>query len=185
MPRSARTAVRRFGLLKDKILSFLGKKKEPVYRRFRDPLGNFEIFYPAGWKYDQDMAVVDGKYSICFEGRESHFTISVDASLPEGFSFAAHAKKELESPSAGIIADVVKGRFHGMPAYSREFHYDSGGKTYFGGGQMFFTGSIVFSLSWSAPERKKEEFEKIFGHMLGSLSVRYGLIIKSKKEFQP
>lgn len=167
-------------MLKDRILSILGKKKEPIYRRFSDPLGNFEIFYPSDWKFDQDIAVVDGKYSICFEGRESHLTISVDASLPEGFSFAAHAKKELESPSAGIIADIVKCRFHGMPAYSREYHYDSGGKTFFGGGQMFFTGNAVFSVSWSAPERKQAELEKIFGHMLGSLAVRQGMTFRER-----
>ncbi len=159
-------------MLKDKILSLFGHKKEPTYRRFRDPLGNFELFYPTNWNYDEDVAVVDGKYSICFEGKDSHFTVAVDAALPESFDFAKHAKKELESPTSGIIADIVKGRFHGMPSYSRQFHYDSGGKTFFGGGQMFFTGNAVFSVSWSAPERKKEEHEKTINHMLGSLVVR-------------
>ncbi len=168
-----RTAGRRFGLLKDRILSFFAPKK-PSYRRFRDPLGNFELFYPTNWKFDQDVAVVDGKYSICFEGNESHLTVAVDAALPEDFDFPKHAKKELESPSSGIIADIHKRKFHGMPSYSREFHYDSGGKTFLGGGEMFFTGTAVFSVSWSAPEKRKHE-QEIIAHMLGSLVVRQGM----------
>lgn len=168
-----RNAGRRFGLLKDRILS-LFKPEKPTYRRFRDPLGNFELFYPTNWKFDQDVAVVDGKYSICFEGREGHLTVAVDASLPENFDFQSHAKKELESPSSGIIAQITKGRFLGMPSYSREFRYDSGGKTFLGGGEMFFSGSAVFSVSWSAPERNKAG-QEILRHILQSLVVRQGM----------
>jgi hypothetical protein len=106
--------------------------------------------------------------------------VAVDAALPEGFDFPKHAKKELESPSAGIIADVIRGKFHGMPSYSRQFHYDSGGKTFFGGGEMFFTGAAVFSISWSAPDKKRQEQEKIINHMLGSLVVRQGLTFSER-----
>ena len=165
-------------MLKDKILSFFAPK-DPVYRRFRDPLGNFELFYPTNWKFDQDVAVVNGKYSICFEGGDGHFTVSVDAALPEGFDFPAHAKKELESPSSGIIADIKKSRFHGMPSYSREFRYESEGKTYLGGGEMFFSGSAVFSLSWAAPEKKKRA-QEIIAHILNSLIVRQGLTFSER-----
>ena len=160
-------------MLKDKLLS-LFKPKKPAYRRFSDPLGNFELFYPESWKFDRDVAVVEGKYSICFEGRQAHFTVAVDAALPEGFDFPAHAKKELESPSSGIIAQIEKGRFLGMPSYSRQFRYESGGKTYLGGGEMFFNGSAVFSLSWSAPE-KNEAAQEILRHILQSLVVRQGM----------
>ncbi len=175
-------AERRYGLLKDKLLGLFGRKKEVSYRQFRDPLGNFEVFYPSNWKFDNDIAVVDGKYTVCFEGGSSHLTIAVDAALLPDFDFGKYAKKELESPSSGIIADLVRGKFKGMPAFTREYSYESGGKSFFGGGTMFFTGRSVLSLSWSAPEKEKERAQKIIQHMLDSLAVRYGLIIKSNKK---
>jgi hypothetical protein len=167
-------------LLKDKLLALFSK--EITYRQFRDPLGNFEVFYPANWKFDRDIAVVDGKYTICFEGGRSHFTIAVDAALLPDFDFKSYAKKELESPSSGIVADLVRGKFKGMPAFTREYCYEGGGKTFFGGGTMFFTGRSVFSLSWAAPEKEKKNAEKIIQHMLDSLVVRYGLTMTTNKK---
>lgn len=161
-------------MLKDKIFSFFRKKE---FVRFRDPLGNFEIFYPSGWKFDRDVAVVDGKYCIAFETRNKSFAIAVDAALPEKFSFSKYAKQELESPSSGIIADIKKEKFRGFPAYRREYRYESGGKTFLGGGLMFFTGRTVFSLTWAAPaDEKKLPFE----HMIKTLAVREGFNLASR-----
>jgi hypothetical protein len=136
-------------------------------------LENFEITYPKGWKFDQDMAIVEGRYTITFQSsdRHSQFTVAVDAQLPSRFDFAKYAKQELESPSAGIYADVKKGKFRGMDAYRREYTYRSG-KDYFGGGIMFFNGDCVFSLSWSGPEEKKKGLQPVFEKMVESLKVK-------------
>jgi len=168
-----KTAARLSGLWKDRILGLFRKKKKFV--RFRDPLGNFELFYPSGWKFDRDIAVVDGKYTISFEKGSKRFTISVDARLPEKFDFKKYAKAELEGPSSGIIAEVKKDKFRGMPAYSREYRYESGGKTHIGRGVMFSTGRIVFSLTWSAPEKEKDDE---FRHMIKTLAFREGFVAK-------
>ncbi len=149
-------------------------KKKQEYELFKDPLGNFEISYPKGWKHDKDIAVVEGKYTISFESGDRSITVYVDAALKPDFRFSEYEKKELESPTAGIIADVKKSKFRGMPAYKREYAYESGGKAYFGGGLMFHTGMTVFSLSWSAPEKKREEFKKILDHVLDTLVIRLG-----------
>jgi len=178
-----RTAGRRFGLPRDKLVSFLsslfGLRKKPVqFCRFRDPLGDFDIFHPVGWRTDRDIAVVGGKYTISFESGQSSFTVSVDTDIPKKFSFSKYAKAELESPASGIYTPVKKGSFRDMPAYRREYSYTSEGKNYFGGGVMFFTGKAVFSVSWSALEGRKAEFQAIFDHMLKTLTVREGFLIR-------
>ncbi len=157
-----------------------GRPKEIRYERFRDGMGNFEIFYPRGWKFDRDIAVVDGKYTISFQSPGGHeqLTVAVDSQLEPGFRFSRYAKQELESPSSGILAQVRKASFHGMPAYERDYSYRSSGRWYFGGGVMFYSGSAVYSLSWSAPENRKEALSAIFRHMLDSLSVRKGFTIR-------
>lgn len=152
---------------------FARKPKAMRFLRFKDSSGNFEILYPEGWRYDRDIAVLDAKYTNSFESPDCRcrFTIAVDGRLPPGFDFAQYAKKELEGPSAGIIADAVKGKFRGMECFRREYAYVSGGRKYFGGGVMFCTGTAVYSLSWNAPESEKEPMDAVFGHMLDSLVV--------------
>ncbi|NYZ74272.1 hypothetical protein H0O00_03955 [Candidatus Micrarchaeota archaeon] len=150
------------------------QKKAQSLVLFRDSLENFEISYPTGWRYDQDMAIVEGRYTISFQSPDgqSQFTVAVDAQLAWRFDFAEYAKQELESPTAGIYADAKKGKFRGMDAYRREYSYCSGGKTYFGGGIMFFNGDCVFSLSWSAPEAKREELQPVFEQMVESIRIK-------------
>lgn len=160
------------------IRRFLGIGKKPLgYARFQDPLGDFEISYPKDWRYDRDIAVVDGKYSVSFESSEATFTINVDTSIPVKFDFRRFAKKELEGPESGIYAKMEKAQFRKMPAYKRGYSFCSGGKDYFGGGLMFFTGKAVFSISWSAPCRKEEEYQAIFDHMVGSIALGEGFLI--------
>ncbi len=136
-----------------RLRTFFFRDKPVRYVRFRDGMGNFELFYPQGWKFDEDIAVVDGKYTISFVSGNGlcQFTIAVDAQLPDAFIFAKYAKAELESPTSGIYTPMKKAVFHSMPAYERDYSYSSGGRSYFGGGVMFCTGDAVFSLSWSAP----------------------------------
>lgn len=164
-------------------LKKLFEKKFPAFELFRDNLGNFEIFYPSGWKFDEDIAIEDGKYTISFASRDgrSQFTVCVDAKLPEKFSFDKYAKAELESPSAGIYAPPAKTKFRGMKAYSREFRYSSGGRTYFGGGLMFHSGREVFSMNWTAPESEKDLAGRIFSHMLESIVVKEGFSVRRRK----
>lgn len=157
-----------------KIRSIFAPGKPARYACFRDSLENFEISYPGNWRFDSDMAIVEGKYTISFQSpdSQSQFTVAVDAQLPFGFEFARYAKNELESPSAGIYAEAKKARFRGMPAYRREYAYQSGGRRYFGGGIMFFNGDCVFSMSWSGPEDRKTELQPLFDNMLESIRVK-------------
>ncbi len=151
------------------ILDFIFNKKPLKYAKFRDSLGNFSIDYPEEWKFDKDIAVVDGQYTNSFHWKDCSFTVSVDARIPEGFHFWRYAKAEFESPSAGIYAKAVKSEFRGMPAYTREYVYRSGNRDYFGGGVVFFTGRLVLVINWTAPQSKKCGMDIIFGHMLDSL----------------
>lgn len=166
---------------------FTPRPAKASYVCFRDSLENFEIAYPERWKFDQDMAIVEGRYTISFQSPDgqSQFTVAVDAQLPWRFDFAAYAKQELEGPSAGIYADVKKGKFRSMEAYRREYSYCNGARRYFGGGIMFFNGDSVFSLSWSAPEAKREEFQLVFGQMLESIKVKEPDATTAKKTRKP
>lgn len=172
-------------LVLDRLLGIFRKPAErrPEFSLFRDGMGNFELFYPKGWKFDRDIAVVDGKYTISFQSPDglSQFTVAADLSIRPGFSFPKYARAELESPSSGIYATPEKCRFRGMPAYSREYSYSSGGRRFFGGGMMFYTGQAVFSLSWGAPEAKKGELMPAFAHMLDTLAIREGPAIRRRK----
>ncbi|MBU0533122.1 hypothetical protein KKB44_06535 [Candidatus Micrarchaeota archaeon] len=159
-------------MLKIDIFNLFSRDEKIIFSRFVDPLGNFEIFHHKTWKYDEDIAVVDGKYLISFESKDARFVVSVDASLASDFNFDAYAKEEIDSPTSGIHASVKKRSFRNMPAYEREYLYESAGKNYFGGGLIFFTGTLVISLSWTAPEKQKEKYESIFRHMIEKLHVR-------------
>jgi hypothetical protein len=166
------------------LASFFNKDKPVDFSHFVDNQGNFEIFYPKNWRYDGNIAFVDGKYTISFQSPDNHyqFTIAVDTLLPKPFDFSTYAKTELESPSSGVYTPVIKSIFHGMEAYTREYAYASGSKRYAGGGVMFFTGNIVFSLSWSTPENKKQKFDQIIAHMLKTITVRNNLVITQYKQ---
>ncbi len=161
--------------LSSSIRSFFAPRKNrlPDFVPFRDSLENFGITYPAGWRFDQDMAIVEGRYTISFQSPDGQcqFTVAVDAQLPWSFDFAKYAKDELESPSAGIYAEAKKGSFRGMEAYRREYSYRCG-REYFGGGIMFFNRDCVFSLSWSGPEARREELQPIFDRMLESIMIK-------------
>ena len=161
--------------------------------RFQDPLGNFVIHYPGGWKFDRDVAVMEGAYTISFSSPDGRctFNIAVDAGLrggpgskggPKGgFDFPGYAKAVLESPSSGIYTPVKKSKFRDMPAYERDYTYHSSGTAYSAGGVMFFTGRAVFSISWNASERDKARYDALFKAMLESLIILSGLSFRSNK----
>lgn len=155
----------------------LFRKHEQRFKLFMDGLNNFEIGYPEGWKYDENIAVVDGKYTISFRSGQRSFTIAVDAKLPPKFNFARYVRSET-GPSSGICADTNKTSFHGKPAFKREYVFMSGGRRHFGGCIMFHTMDKVFSLSWDAPEKEREEMEKVFGRMLKSFRPRHGFMMR-------
>ncbi|MFH0884140.1 MAG: hypothetical protein V1861_00335 [Candidatus Micrarchaeota archaeon] len=167
-----------------KIASALGMGERSIrFWRFRDGMGNFELSVPEGWKYDENVAVVDGKYTISFQSTDGlcQFTVAVDAQLLEKFRFAKYAKEELESPTSGIFAIVRKSRFHDMPAYVRDYHYSSGTKKFFGGGVMFSTGNIVFSLSWNAPVERQTVMDAVFSHMRKTIVLHKGFVVSRGK----
>lgn len=158
----------------------LGISRKPLrFVRFVDSSGNFELEYPEGWDFDHDIAIEDARYTVSFHSKDclSTFTVAVDANLPARFRFHDYAKKELESPSSGIYTKMVKSIFHGMPAYSRNYFYSSGGRKFHGGGVMFSTGSAVFSLSWGTPESKETEIGAIFTYMKDRFLVMPGFIM--------
>ncbi|MBN1170255.1 hypothetical protein JXA56_04475 [Candidatus Micrarchaeota archaeon] len=154
-------------MLIDKIRNFFNKPSEFV--KFRDPLGNFEIFYPKNWKFDRDIAVDDSKYAVSFESGSKRVTVFVDFRLPEKFNFRNYVKKEFEGPSSGIISNMKKTTFRGMPAYSRDYLYISSGNKYMSKGIIFYTGNKVYQIAWFGPSDFPEE---IFEHMKKSLMVR-------------
>lgn len=162
------------------VKDLLGIKKKQVYfLRFVDSSGNFELVYPKGWDFDHDIAIEDARYTISFCSRDSQstFTVAVDANLPQGFKFKEYAKRELEGPSSGIYAKAQKSEFKGMPAYTRDFNYKSGRKAYFGGGVMFYTGNVVFSITYNAPESQRKEMNAVFIHMKERFMVRPGFVM--------
>ena len=163
-----KAAARCSGLLMDKIKE-LFKPGKTEYLRFRDPVQNFEMFYPKGWKFDRDVAVDDGKYTISFESGKKRVTIFVDFRLPAKFNFRKYIKDQFEGPSSGIISSLEKTKFRGMPAYKREYCYVSSGKEYASKSIVFYTGSKVYSLTWFGPSDFPED---IYNHMLKSLIVR-------------
>ena len=165
-----------------KILEFLFPKKKAKFVKFYDPLGNFSIMYPGDWHFDEDIAVVDGKYTIPFQSRNrsSIFVVAVDASLPAKFDFKKYAKKELDSPESGVYAKSKPDKFFDLPAFSKDYAFFSQGKEYFGGEIMFHAGKIVFYLSWSGPAKEKEKISKIFDHMKKTLDIGHGFIIESR-----
>jgi len=163
----------------------LGMGREPAaFADFRDPMGNFVVSYPPDWKFDRDVAVLEGAYTISFSSPDgkSTFNIHVDAGPKRGFDFPSYAKAELESPASGVYTPVKKGKFRGMPAFTREYEYTSSGATYRAGGVMFFTGRSVFSISWNAPERERKRFDALFGRMLESLILLPGM---ARSAFRP
>jgi hypothetical protein len=178
------------------------------WARFQDPLDNFVIRYPKNWKFDRDVAVVEGAYTIGFSSPDGRctFNIAVDAGLLGGpggrsinqesgrrgsrseggqncgFDFPAYAKAALESPSSGIYTPVKKAKFRDMPAYERDYTYHSSGTAYSAGGTMFFTGRAVFSISWNAPEREKARYDALFKAMLESMIILPGM---ARPAFRP
>lgn len=167
-----------------KIASCLGMgEREIRFWRFRDGMGNFELDIPDGWKYDENIAVVEGNYTISFQSKDGmcQFTVSVDAQLPEKFSFPKYAKAELEGPESGIVAAIKKSRFHGMPAFVRNYHYTSGSKKFFGGGVMFSAGNEVFSLTWGGPVARQTVLEAVFDHMKKTLALHKGFVVTRGK----
>ena len=170
--------------IRTKIRSLFSRKKQLHFSTFQDPLGNFDMKYPSEWKFDRDIAVLEGKYTISFESRNGleRFTIAVDSELESPFDFDAYARSQLESPTSGVYTPIKKERFRSMPAYRREYAYVSSGRKYSCGGVMFFTGDVVFSLSWSAPEKDKETFDKVFARILESLVIKEGFMVRRKKQ---
>lgn len=160
------------------MLSLFSKPK-PSFERFMDGMGNFEFDLPSGWKYDEDIALVDGSYTISFRSPDKKrvFTVAVDAKIPKKFSFAKYVKAEC-GPKSGIIAEIKMARFHGIPAYKREYSFQCGSRKHFGGNIIFRGPDKVFSLTWSAPESERKDAKKLFGRMMESFIIKRGFAIK-------
>jgi len=166
-------------LFLDKIFSLFKRKEKPAkFVIFTDPMDNFKINYLENWKFDRDIAVVEGRYTIPFESKNKNFIVSIDTNIPKNFDFAEYAKSELEGAKSGIFTPIRKGNFRKMPAYIRNYSYTTRQGEYFGGGIMFFTGRVVFSILWSGPNQEKEKLEPIFAKMLESIVITKGCEIK-------
>ncbi len=171
--------------------------ESPELVLFQDAQGNFSILRPKKLRYDEKIAVLDGKYTIAFESADGRvrFCISLDTQParnenndkpidPKTFDFASYAKEKLESPSSGIYTPVKKTAFRGMEAYGREYSYSHEGQKYIGGGLMFYaeanqtrtnSDGIVFDLSWNAPQKRWETYGPTFERMMDSLLIRKGI----------
>ncbi len=164
--------MRCFGLLKNDIFGFL-RKKEIKYAQFNDPLGNFKIAYLENWKFDADMVVFDGGYSLSFSSPDSQstFTIFVDAKIMPKSNLRGYASRELESPESGIYAKMRETSFFGTQAYQSDYDYHSGNTPYFGGSVIFSGKKAIYRLSWCAPLKNRPAIENIFSAMKKSLIV--------------
>ncbi len=175
--------VRSFGLPRNDLITrikslFSHKRKSPKFRLFRDYQGNFHIEYPEDWRFDPEIAMVEGKYSVSFESPSgpARFVVTLDSILPFGFDFEKQVKETLGQPTSGFCADIKATEFRGMKAFSYEYCYQTEGRRFFAGGLTFFTGWSVFSLNWSAPEQEQKHYQKIFDRMLETLTFRRGIL---------
>ncbi len=145
-------------MLIDKLLC-LFRKEPQKFIKFNDPLNNFELFYPKGFRYDQDVAVYNWSYTISFESKHERLIVSVDSK--KAVDFDKYVEQEFNSPKSGIISNLRKSVFRGFPSYDRDFQYTDSGRDYIGKGIVFYTGSIIYSLTWMSPNRDLGTFDHI------------------------
>jgi len=124
--------------------------------RFVDYQGNFALLVPSDWRFDEDVAVENGAYTICFESKDgrSHLTVAVESILPPDFSIDAYVRKNIGTPESGFQAEPVEGSFNGQAAWLYSCRIGSGKDESLFEGAVFVSGAVLYSLSWSYPLAK-------------------------------
>jgi len=163
----------------DRIRGFFRRKpKEPVleemkFRKYEDFYGHFSMFYPEKWRYDPPVVVDEGAYAVVFHSNKSraNFRVEVQTILPLKFDFRAHAKGEIEKPSAGVVSKACKSKFGKHPCFRTDYEYESDGRRFIGRKMLFYTGDRVFSIFYTYPV-EEENLVKTFQYMADSLVIR-------------
>lgn len=109
-------------------LNFLSNlfKKEEKFILFSDPFSNFSISIPKNWKYDSDVVIDEGRYSICFEkpDRNAQLCISVDTNSISG-DFESFVKKKFNDPSSATIGTISEVSFQNQKCLQKTFTFKS------------------------------------------------------------
>ena len=137
-------------------LNFLSNlfKKEEKFILFSDPFSNFSISIPQSWKFDSDVVIDEGRYSICFEkpNHTAQICIYVDTnSISEDFE--TFAKKRFNDPSSGSLGTVSSSSFQNQKALQKSFTFRS---------SSLFDGKII--------ALKKKNFYEIIIHQKSPLT---------------
>ncbi len=152
----------------EKIKRWLGLKER--FAVFKDPFGNFIISYPEGWRYDEDIAVVEGSYGVWFEKGSKRISVHVTACRLADFD--SYAQRYLKDPKRGVVGRIRKTTFKDMPAYDFRYKLHEGSKVFLGGALMFYTGRCIFYISWFVPKSEWPHFKELFKHILRTMWVR-------------
>ncbi len=187
-----------FSLFKKQSAKAIPKQSEKCVH-FTDPLGNFELDIPKGWRFDRDVIVDSGQYSISFEAqdRRMRFVVSVDTKPPEPADFESYVRKECEGPASGILCGMSKKEFRGYLGYGRRFIFGKGNDESVREDRIFLTAGAVFTISrtrpiiHSAPEPdsktkiiKKDAKEEVLDWMFASFIVKKGLSVPDIPEYR-
>lgn len=109
-------------------LDFLANilKKEPQFIVFTDPFSNFSISIPQNWKYDSNVVIDEGRYSICFEkpNRDAQICISVDTNHISQ-DLETFVKKRFNDPSSGSIGSTSEILFQNQKCLQKSFTFKS------------------------------------------------------------
>lgn len=173
------------GLLNKITELFQFKTRSITFSEFSDPLGGFSILYPNYWKYDSNIVIHEGSYSIIFQKSNELFTITTDH-LSDFSNYESKIKDVLIGPNSGSFGSFKKkSESHELIIYESDYSFYS---------DSVFFGSIVlycrkicyyykkngkyFILSLSMPKNDMTKFEFIFSKILASAVLNSELSLK-------
>jgi hypothetical protein len=137
-------------------LDFLSNlfKNEEKFILFPDPFSNFTISIPQSWKFDSNVVIDEGRYSICFEkpNREAQVCIYVDTNIISD-DFETFAKKRFNDPSSGSLGTISLSSFQKQKCLQKSFTFRS---------SSLFDGKII--------ALKKKNFYEIIIHQKSPLN---------------
>jgi hypothetical protein len=164
------------------IFDLFSKKTEPEHAKtdfasFSDSLGNFEVFYPKHWKYDENTAVVDSCYAINFvsDKTKTSMRIEVDMKLPVGFDkkkFMKYAKDEIEKPTAGVLSKAYAKTLGIYDCVETAYEFKEGNTIMHGEKTIIFASNKVYSIMFICPMSEYDRLKNTFKYVLDSFVAK-------------
>ena len=145
-------------------------KKPTKFVLFTDPFGNYSLLIPDSWKFDSDVIVDDGKYSICFDSptEDARLVVSLDLSFSPKKDFETYLIKKLSDPSSGSIGFISKGIFKDLKTTEKTFSFNKNGN--FSGKVIAFKkGEIIYELTVHSKDSNSHSLSPIFATILSSI----------------